>query len=118
VTEDLVKLLYAADLSDRLANKLLKSPEQSLILLKGRIKIQSASPIYQAQSQVNILEPILRSAEYHTAEGREGGELCSEGRGGLVRAAESERTGTGAIPGEVEKASAKMMLLEEKVDSF
>ena len=84
---DLLKLLYATDLSDGLANKLLKSADQSLILLKGRIKIQSASPIYQPQSQVNKLELISRSAEYHTTVGRKGNELCSNGRGGLLWAA-------------------------------
>lgn len=84
---DLLKLLHAADLSDGLAKKLRKSADQRLILLKGRIKIQSASPIYQAQSQVNKLELILRSAEYHTTEGRKGDELCSKGGGGLLWAA-------------------------------
>lgn len=43
--------MCATDLSDGLANTFLKSAAQSLILLKGRIEIQSAS-IYQAQSQV------------------------------------------------------------------
>ena len=84
---DLLKLLYATDLSDGLANKLLKSVDQNLILLKGRIKIQSDSPIYQAQSQVNKLELILRSAESHTRVGRKGDGLYSNGRGGLLWAA-------------------------------
>ena len=95
---DLLKLLDATDFSEGLANKLLKSAEQILILLKGRIKIHSASPIYQAQSQVNKLELISRSAEYHTRARRKGDELGSKGRGGLLWAAVLQCVGTGAIP--------------------
>lgn len=84
---ELFKLLYTADLSDGLTNKLLKSAVQSLILPKGSIKIQSASPIYQAQSQVNKMKMISRNAEYHTRVGRKEDEMCSKGRGGLLWAA-------------------------------
>lgn len=96
---DLLKLLYATDLSEGLANELLKSAEQILILLKGRIKIHSASPIYQTQSPVNKLELISRSAEYHTRVRRKGDELGSKGRGGLLWAAVLQHVGTGAISG-------------------
>lgn len=114
-----LKLLYTADLSDGLANKLLKSAVQRLILPKGSIKIQSASSIYQAQSQVNTLKMISRNTEYHTTVGRmKCAQMEGEVSSGLQCYSKRAQELYQVYMHQLKRHQQKLCCQKKKVDSF